>query len=348
MNASFFKLELDKKQLRRIPTEAMSSLGLNEPFDLEAWLASAKELLFGRSVLWICRQDSPTADQRSDLVGLNTEGDLIIAELKRGMVDESAVTQGLSYAARYSEFDRSRIEQIYCEHSQKASATGLVLRAESHEKAVQKVRDHIGRDTEINLTQALVLVGESFSSRTLAICQYLASNLGEGLTIECWQYSVLREASGSHYFALEQIFPPPSLYSCGDSRTEEMGIKTRGRDSVRMSFMTRLQDFLSSQELFRMTKNKGESYGCRFTRDNWPAPVAFSVHGSHPRLDVPSQLQFMGEGDTNVSKVEGETGSGTVTLIGIDCDRAVFDANVQDTIDKVLNGIVVRDHSPAQ
>jgi hypothetical protein len=68
------RLDPKAKTLRRVSSLPMESLHLTETNDLEAWLASCKDRLFGREVLWIARQDRLTHDQRSDIIGVDKTG----------------------------------------------------------------------------------------------------------------------------------------------------------------------------------------------------------------------------------------------------------------------------------
>lgn len=99
MAIDLFRLDPKLKTLRRVSSFAMDSLHLTETNDLEDWLASCKDRLFGREILWIARQDRPSHEQRSDIIGVDKSGDLLIAELKRGLVEEGAITQALGYGA---------------------------------------------------------------------------------------------------------------------------------------------------------------------------------------------------------------------------------------------------------
>jgi hypothetical protein len=263
MSVDLFRLDTAAKRLQRIPALPMSDLGLNEPYDLETWLASRPERLFARKILWVARQDRLSVEQRSDLVGIDGEGNLLIAELKRGILDEGAVTQALGYAAEYSDKSADELQQLYAAQREKAGETGLILRAESFDDARKKLATHIGPDIEINDTQILILLGEQFSAKALAICDYLNEVLqSETCSIECWRYSVLRDTSG-HYFSIEQVLPPPNVRQQIEEKRGELKSKKYARDPVRVAFMTQLMASFSTCERFVASRNRGQSYDCR-------------------------------------------------------------------------------------
>lgn len=103
MAIDLFRLNPLARTLQLVSVLPMDSLKFSEANDLEAWLSSCSARLFGREILWIARQDRATHDQRSDIVGVAKDGDLLIAELKKGLLEESAVRQALGYSAEYHE-----------------------------------------------------------------------------------------------------------------------------------------------------------------------------------------------------------------------------------------------------
>lgn len=64
--------------------------------DLEGWIEAHPELVMD-GLVWVGRQVTLPGRSRIDLVGLTREGQLVVAELKRGVVDIAALTQVLSY-----------------------------------------------------------------------------------------------------------------------------------------------------------------------------------------------------------------------------------------------------------
>src|SRR5208283_2632329 len=102
------------------------------------------------------RQDRPSHEQRSDIIGVDKSGDLLIAELKRGLVEEGAITQALGYTAEYQEKSAEDLENLFLEQSAKAGISGLLVKAESLDDAKKRLADHLGPEVEINETQVVV------------------------------------------------------------------------------------------------------------------------------------------------------------------------------------------------
>lgn len=281
MSTQVFELNLQDKSLEGLPKKSMTGLGVTEPYDLEAWLASGGPGLFDREVLWIARQDRPSDDQRSDLVGVDNEGNLLVAELKRGTFDKDGVTQALAYAAEYGRKTASDLTTLYAEASQKASSTtALVDIAGSDEDARTKITDHCGADSELNETQILLLVAEEFAPEALLICDYLNQSSGEAsFSLECWRYSIFEQPEKQHLFLLEQILPPPSVREEIEQKREASKSKKYLRDPVRIEFMHGLVRYIKNHggEITRW-RNPGESYSCKIENEKWTADHTLSFN----------------------------------------------------------------------
>ena len=84
---------------------------------------------------------------------------VLVTELKRGLIEEDAITQTLAYAAEYSRMTADELASLYCE---RGGTTGLVTKVNSNEEARIKLSDHVGEHI-LNESQVLLLVGEEFS-----------------------------------------------------------------------------------------------------------------------------------------------------------------------------------------
>jgi len=295
VNSAIFAIDVEQKRLTCLQPKSLADVGLSEPYDLEAWLASVSEGLFGRNILWLARQDCPSNEQRSDLVGVDELGNLVIAELKRGVVVEDAVTQSLFYAAEYASKSAADLAEMFAEHSQKAGTTGLLSKAGSPDDAGARLSKHVS-DREVNESQILLLVGEDFAAKALAICDYLNGASEEpSFSVECWRYGLFQTADGVNYFVLEQILPPPSIREEIEEKREASKGRKYARDPVRMAFMSQLIGYLSGKSV-TASRKPGQSYECRITNTEWATnhDVRFSIHSQRPRLILPDGLNFQG------------------------------------------------------
>jgi hypothetical protein len=130
-----FKIDKDSKKLAILPELTLAAIGAKETADLETWLESAGDTALGRRILWIARQDQATHQDRSDLVGVDDGGSLVVAELKVVEVDESAITQALVCAATYRNYDQAQLAELWSRQSEKGSRASLTRTAGSVEDA---------------------------------------------------------------------------------------------------------------------------------------------------------------------------------------------------------------------
>ena len=82
---------------------------------LENWLENSPWVLIQNSILWIGRQTSATDEDGtiySDLFGIDSDGNLVIAELKKGRTPRDIVAQLFDYAAWADGLSESQIREI--------------------------------------------------------------------------------------------------------------------------------------------------------------------------------------------------------------------------------------------
>ncbi len=136
---------------------------------------------------------------------------MIIAELKRGELKEDAVTQALGYASEFA-VNTDEVAELFAEYHKESSpgdlTRGLVGKFSSKEDLQRCLKEYV-RDNEINAVQIILLLGEEFSARALAICDYLNRSSGEAsFSLECWQFAIFEDKDSHRYFVLEQVISP--------------------------------------------------------------------------------------------------------------------------------------------
>lgn len=345
MSNFIFSLDVDKNQLALLQRKNLADLQMSEPKHLEAWLASSGSALFNRRILWLARQDRPSDDQRSDLIGADNQGNLLIAELKRGMVGDDAITQALAYAAEYARMSAEDLAAMYAEQSEKSGATSLVERAKSVEDAISKLSNHIGKN-KLNESQILILVGEDFTSKVLSVCDYLNGSSGEAsFSIECWRYNIFIAEQERHYFVLEQVLPPPSIRQSIDEKREASKDKKYLRNPVKVKFVLDTIKFLS-EKYVETRRNSGASYEFWIVDDvfRYDCELCFSVHNANPRLILTDGLRFGGDlSQFNLKEGANWNGRRTLEFSDVDMGGATFSqefgARLIDVINLIKPGV---------
>ena len=259
-----FHLNTSQEEMVVVPKRSMRSLNMLETRDLEKWVLKQSGATFNRSILWIGKQDHVSDEQRSDLTGIDTEGNLIICELKRGTATESAVIQALGYAADYQESDLDTLASILFENASRLSLADF----DSVDTALEYLNEKLApsgstttSETEVNQTQVIVLAAEEFHPKVLAICDYL-NNSAVALTywIECWQYELFSNDADNTYVAFNQILPPINVRQEISERRDAIRSKKYVRDPNRRSLSRSLEDRIGAYESFTTARNRGASY----------------------------------------------------------------------------------------
>ena len=82
---------------------------------IEIWIENSPWAVIQDELLWIGRQTSAADEERTifpDLLGIDSEGNLIIIEFKRGRTPRDVVAQLLEYAAWADELPPEQIREI--------------------------------------------------------------------------------------------------------------------------------------------------------------------------------------------------------------------------------------------
>lgn len=119
-----YKVSGDKA--RPVQPITLAAAGLRERAHLQEWVIANPEIL-GEGVLVITSEFDRWVSQagrdpdRLDVLGLETTGRLVVAELKRDVAPESVSLQAINYAARASRFTPELLAEAYLEFMGKAS-----------------------------------------------------------------------------------------------------------------------------------------------------------------------------------------------------------------------------------
>ena len=291
--------------IEKINSSTLYAQGFQEPRDLETWVIKNKKNMFNKNILWIARQDFVTSEQRSDLIGMDENGYLIICELKRGTVDEHAITQALGYAAEYGKKNIVELSEMLLKHVRKGHIPGCQSeQMKTNDEASDSINKHVtggkvGSDIEVNEIQTIVLVGEDFNPTALSISDYLNnSSDASTLVIECWKYELFPISDDEFELGFEQILPPLNIQKQIADKREEMRGKKYARNPKKMEFMRWLMNRLWDDPDFIGQRPGGASYYCHIQKASHDdVPFTFNVYEEYPRLQLPklpflSTLQF--------------------------------------------------------
>ena len=160
---------------------------------LENWLEnSPRQTLVREDFLWIGRQTSITDEDSStifsDLLGVDSEGNFVIVELKKGRPPRDVVAQLLDYAAwadRLSEPDIRDIAETYFE-------TRDEFKGKTFDEGFREVFDLPETDEvpPLNGHLRLFIAAEEIPARVAYVCRFLRTSYG--MDINCVAVSIFQ------------------------------------------------------------------------------------------------------------------------------------------------------------
>ncbi len=189
--------------------ERVKSDAIDYERHFESWLENSPTLLLddediGNTVLWIGRQVTAnvgTVDKYPDLIGIDSSGDLIIVELKKGRTPRDVVAQILEYAAwgallNYNDLD-GLSRQYY---SNDTINSGKCLKEIFQE--VLNIEDEAIEEINFNRKQKLYIVAEEVSPIVKQVSEHLRDIYK--MNINHLEYQVLRTNDGEYLLSVEK------------------------------------------------------------------------------------------------------------------------------------------------
>lgn len=170
---------------------------------LEDWLENSPwALIQDEFILWIDRQPSARDEEGTtypDLLGVDSEGNLVIIEFKRGRTPRDVVAQLLGYAAWADELLNLEIHKIAEDYF------------ETRDECEAKTFDDAFRDTfdipetdelpPLNQRLRLFIVAEEMPTRITRVCRFLRTSYK--MDISCIAVSKFQTESGDEIVSME-------------------------------------------------------------------------------------------------------------------------------------------------
>ena len=203
---------------------------------LEDWLENSPwALVQDEFIMWIDRQPSAQDEEGTiypDLFGVDSEGNLVVIEFKRGRTPRDVVAQLLEYAAWADELSDSEIHKI----AEVYFETRDEFRGKTFPDAFREAFDVPETDELPPLKRKLRLfvVAEEIQPRVARVCRFLRTS--HGMDISCIDVSTFETESGELLVSTETTVgdegvaapkaqqhhtPPPSRWS-GDKPAQQV------------------------------------------------------------------------------------------------------------------------------
>ena len=188
---------------------SLAEAGLRERDDLQEWVVAHPEIL-GENVMILTFefdrwQTSSGARQldRFDVLGLDPDGRLVVAELKRDKAPDTVEMQAIKYAALASRFTD---EDLVDAHARFLVRDGGAL---DPDVALQRIQDHAGDlDPELLQEPRIVLVAGAFPPIVTSTVHWL-KRMGIDVTLQAVQAYRVRD--GQTVISVSQLYPLPEL-----------------------------------------------------------------------------------------------------------------------------------------
>jgi hypothetical protein len=140
---------------------------------------------------------SEVVDDRIDFLALDTDGALVIIELKRG-AHKLQLLQALSYAALISDWAPERLIAQRARFARKTSS-----------EAEEEIDEYLDEGSgTLNASQRVILIAEEYDFEILATARWLSEHYK--VEIACWRAQLASDTS-NEYLSLSCIYPPPEL-----------------------------------------------------------------------------------------------------------------------------------------
>lgn len=163
---------------------------------LQDWLESNPEgILEENELLIIGREVLTDQGAKIDLLGVDSAGDVIVVELKRGRTPRDTVAQALEYAAFAERLDVNQLEAISQTYMNDES-----LNFAEHHRQHFELRESDA--VAFNKNQRIVIVGQDITARIRQTAQFLNS---KGVSVTCVEFVFFQAQDGSRLFSQEIV-----------------------------------------------------------------------------------------------------------------------------------------------
>ena len=197
-----FRVNPDNKESERMEEVDFHRLGLRERQDIQEWVAANPGIL-GDDLLIIGKEFSgfDRTNERLDLLAVDSDGKLVIIELKRDDTGPDAHWQAIKYASYLRRAGTDEIIRVLADY-----------RAIPQEEARDLLIQHIGADdlNALNNDQRIILASHRFAPEVTSAVLWLNEKApGENL-ITCVKLTPYQDSkTGSLYIQASAIIPVP-------------------------------------------------------------------------------------------------------------------------------------------
>jgi hypothetical protein len=186
---------------------SLEAAGLMERAHLQEWII-AHPVILGAGIKivtveydgWVVAGDAQR--NRLDVLGLDLDGRLVVAELKRGIAPDTVEMQVIKYAAMASRF---RLDTLASAHAAFSSSRGTPMTPEQATEALQAHAELVSDKTLAN--PRVVVIAQGFSPIVMSSVVWLAER---GVDLALVRFQPYQHA-GQVFVTFSQLYPLPDL-----------------------------------------------------------------------------------------------------------------------------------------
>lgn len=241
--------EIDNNKLIPIST-TMTEEGRKEKEDLEKWIKSHPEIL-GDDIAIIAEQPTLLSTNKPDFIAVDSDGNIVIVELKRDAGDRDAVAQTIDYASEiYNSFndvdDFIKYFDPYCEKL-------------NHKKVDMYLSEIFQEGENYNLdikSIKILIVTTQSDNSTERIVEWLSENYGMDINVLIITYVMTKDKKE---LLTRTVIVPEKILKKTIKREKRDDLANRIRDAVkegRLAAGTTLELDIENSKVDETSKNK--------------------------------------------------------------------------------------------
>ena len=197
-----FKIDRDTRKSEAMKEINFAQLGLKERQDIQEWVADNPDIL-GDNLLIIAKEFSgfDNTNERLDLLAVDTDGKLVVIELKRDDSGADVHWQAIKYASYLHRASNEAVIDILAEYGECSVAD-----------AEAKLKEHLRVDdlNGLNNDQRIILTSHRFAPEVTSAVLWLNEKLPGENPITCIQLTPYQDGeNGPLYVQANTIIPVP-------------------------------------------------------------------------------------------------------------------------------------------
>lgn len=192
----------------RVPVTSLQVAGLLERTHLQEWVVAHPQILGDGVMITTIEYDAfvvagGAQKDRLDVLGLDPDGHLIVAELKRGIAPDPVEMQAVKYAAMASRFT---LETLAAAHAAFKTRRGTPM---TPDEATEALQSHAPTLSDETLSEPrVVVVAQGFSPVVISSVVFLKKR---GVDIALVRFQPYQTGDGRVFVTFSRLFPLPEL-----------------------------------------------------------------------------------------------------------------------------------------